>query len=103
MRVRGKELRNVFSHDAPRVFEGEGNRLVAQRVHSFHTRELERAHGTMRSHMGKPVKKKNPAAVAMAMLGASKGGKARAKALSAKERSRIARMAALKRWQGKEP
>ena len=37
---------------------------------------------------------RNPAAVALSKLGASKGGKARATKLSAKERSRIAREAA---------
>lgn len=42
--------------------------------------------------------KKNPAAVALSKLGASKGGKARAKKLSAKERSRIAKAAAQARW-----
>jgi len=42
--------------------------------------------------------KKNPAAVALAKLGASKGGKARAEKLSAKERSRIARLAVETRW-----
>jgi hypothetical protein len=45
-----------------------------------------------------PAKKKNPAAVALAMLGASKGGKARAQKLSARERSRIAKRAATARW-----
>ena len=43
-------------------------------------------------------RKKNPAAVALSKLGASKGGKARAKKLSAKERSRIARLAVEARW-----
>jgi ABC-type phosphate/phosphonate transport system ATPase subunit len=43
-------------------------------------------------------KKKNPAAVALAKLGASKGGKARAEKLSARERSRIARKAVNARW-----
>lgn len=43
---------------------------------------------------------KNPAAVALGKLGASKGGKARALALSAKERSAIARKAAETRWGG---
>jgi hypothetical protein len=42
--------------------------------------------------------KKNPAAVALSKLGASKGGKARAAKLSAKERSRIARRAVEARW-----
>ncbi len=45
-----------------------------------------------------PVRRKNPAAVALGKLGASKGGKARAAALSAKERSAIAKKAAAKRW-----
>ena len=43
-------------------------------------------------------KKKNPIAVAFGKLGASKGGKARAAKLSARERSRIARMAVQARW-----
>jgi hypothetical protein len=43
-------------------------------------------------------KKKNPIGVAFGMLGASKGGKARAKKLSAKERSRIAKLAVEARW-----
>ena len=48
----------------------------------------------------KPEKprKKNPAAVALGKLGASKGGNARAAALSPKERSAIARKAAETRW-----
>jgi hypothetical protein len=41
---------------------------------------------------------KNPAAVALGRLGGLKGGKARAKALTAKKRSEIARKAAKKRW-----
>jgi len=43
-------------------------------------------------------RKKNPAAVALGKLGASKGGKARAKALTAKKRKEIAVLAANKRW-----
>ena len=51
----------------------------------------------------KPTKKKdppakNPAAVALGRLGGLKGGKARAKALSAKKRSEIAKGAAKARW-----
>ena len=46
--------------------------------------------------------KKNPAAVALGRLGASKGGKARAAKLSAKRRAQIARQAAIKRWRGRE-
>jgi hypothetical protein len=45
---------------------------------------------------------KNPAAVALSRLGASKGGKARAKKLSAKKRAEIAKKAATARW-GKKP
>jgi hypothetical protein len=41
---------------------------------------------------------RNPAAVALGKLGASKGGKARAKKLSAKQRSDIAKKAAQARW-----
>jgi hypothetical protein len=41
---------------------------------------------------------KNPAAVALGRLGGLKGGAARAKALSKKERSKIAREAARARW-----
>jgi hypothetical protein len=43
-------------------------------------------------------KEKNPAAVALAKLGASKGGKARAAKLSAKRRQEIARKAIAARW-----
>jgi|TARA_B100000315_G_C14048824_1_gene350930 hypothetical protein len=41
---------------------------------------------------------KNPAAVALGRLGGLKGGKARAKSLSAKERKEIAQKAAQARW-----
>jgi hypothetical protein len=44
------------------------------------------------------AKGKNPAAVALAELGASKGGKARAASLTAKRRSTIAKKAAAARW-----
>ena len=43
-------------------------------------------------------RKKNAAAIALGKLGASKGGRARAAALSPKTRSEIARKAALERW-----
>ena len=42
---------------------------------------------------------KNPAAVALGRLGGLKGGKARAKKLSAKRRSEIAKKAAQARWE----
>jgi len=41
---------------------------------------------------------KNPAAVALSKLGASKGGIARAASLTAKQRSKIAKKAAKRRW-----
>ncbi len=41
---------------------------------------------------------KNPAAVALGRLGGLKGGKARAKKLSAKKRKEIAKLAAKARW-----
>ena len=44
---------------------------------------------------------KNPAAVALGRLGGLKGGKARAKKLTKKERSEAARKAALARWKKK--
>jgi len=43
---------------------------------------------------------RNPAAVALSKLGASKGGKARAKVLSKTRRQEIARKAAKARWRG---
>ena len=45
--------------------------------------------------------KKNEAAVALSKLGASKGGRARAKSLTAKRRREIAAAAAAKRWKTK--
>ncbi len=44
------------------------------------------------------AKAKNPAAVALGRLGASKGGKARAAKLSAAKRKAIAKRAAKARW-----
>ena len=54
----------------------------------------------MSNQSNKPVKKvkKNPAAVALSKLGASKGGLARAKKLSKKRRVEIARNAIQARW-----
>jgi len=45
---------------------------------------------------------RNPAAVALSKLGASKGGKARAKKLSKTKRVAIARKAARQRWAAKD-
>jgi hypothetical protein len=53
------------------------------------------------SPLDKPIEKpdtRNPAAVALSKLGASKGGKARAEALSARKRKQIAKKAAEARW-----
>lgn len=44
---------------------------------------------------------RNPHAVALSKLGASKGGKARAESLSAKKRVEIAKRAARVRWKKK--
>ena len=45
-----------------------------------------------------PKDTRNPAAVALSKLGASKGGKARAKALTKAQRQEIAKKAAKARW-----
>ena len=45
---------------------------------------------------------KDPAAVELGRRGGLRGGKARAKKLSAKERSEIARKAAATRWKGQK-
>jgi hypothetical protein len=45
-----------------------------------------------------PQPTKNPFAVALGKLGASKGGIARREALSARKRAQIAKRAALARW-----
>jgi hypothetical protein len=46
----------------------------------------------------KPERKKNPAAVALGKLGASKGGNARAAKLTPEERREVAKKAAASRW-----
>jgi hypothetical protein len=45
---------------------------------------------------------KNPAAVMLGRLGGLKGGNARAKALTPRKRSQIARLAATTRWNKKK-
>lgn len=50
---------------------------------------------------GADNKGKNPAAIALGRLGGLKGGNARAKKLSAKKRSEIAKKAAMARWSKK--
>jgi hypothetical protein len=48
-----------------------------------------------------PDEGKDPAAVSLGRKGGLKGGKARAKSLTAEERSEIARKAAKQRWKNK--
>jgi len=50
---------------------------------------------------GQRKPRKNPAAVALGRLGGKVGGKARAEALSPKQRQEIARKAAQARWKDK--
>ena len=50
----------------------------------------------------KPANDKNPAAVALGRLGGLKGGKARARSMSAAKRSEIAKKAAKARWTAKK-
>ena len=54
--------------------------------------------GEVADEAPKPEREKNPAAVALGRLGASKGGQARAAKLSARKRKEIARKAANARW-----
>ena len=49
-----------------------------------------------------PYYGKNPAAVELGRLGGLKGGKARAKKLTKKQRSEIAKLAASARWSKKD-
>ncbi|MDR7497925.1 MAG: hypothetical protein QN174_13325 [Armatimonadota bacterium] len=49
--------------------------------------------------MFKPIGEKNPHAVALAKLGAKKGGEARARKLSPRRRRAIARRAVQARWE----
>jgi hypothetical protein len=71
----------------------------AENINSTAFRIMQQATG--QSASPKPGKEKNPAAVALGKLGASKGGVARAKSLSKKERSKIAKNAAASRWKHK--
>ena len=48
------------------------------------------------------IPEKNPAAVALGRLGGKKGGPARARKLTAVERSEIAKKAAASRWSNKK-
>ncbi|MEX0999299.1 MAG: hypothetical protein WD000_04995 [Thermodesulfobacteriota bacterium] len=66
--------------------------LIAKRIVSETTEE-----STDKETSAKKPEK-NPAAVALGRLGGLKGGKARAKKLSAKKRKEIAKKAAEARW-----
>ena len=57
--------------------------------------------GEVEDEAPKLEREKNPAAVALGRLGASKGGQARAAKLSPKKRREIAKKAAAARWDKK--
>lgn len=59
---------------------------------------VQEATGQAPAALPEPPDLRNPAAVALSKLGASKGGKARAASLSAARRSAIARKAVQARW-----
>jgi hypothetical protein len=59
---------------------------------------VQEATGQAPAELPPPPDTRNPAAVALSKLGASKGGKARAASLSAAKRSAIARRAVQARW-----
>jgi hypothetical protein len=81
--------------DRSRKLPRDPNQLAA--------RIVEMATGGARGATSEPhTQGKNPAAVALGRLGGLKGGKARAKSLSPKKRSQIARKAAQARY-GKKP
>ena len=63
--------------------------------------ESQMAVRTIEAIIGEPLvpPKKNPHAVALSKLGASKGGKARAAKLSDRKRKEIAKRAAAARWE----
>jgi hypothetical protein len=52
---------------------------------------------------GQTDQEKNPAAVELGRLGGKKGGPARARSLTAAQRTEIARRAAASRWRGRSP
>ncbi len=60
------------------------------------------AHDVFLRSIGEENSGKNPAAVALGKLGGLKGGPARARKLSAKKRSSIARKAAIALWKIKK-
>jgi hypothetical protein len=56
------------------------------------------SHTLPQDHPQKPIRKKNPAAVALGKLGGKKGGIARKEKLSPERRREIAEQAARARW-----
>ena len=64
--------------------------------------ESQMAVRTIEAIIGEPLvpPRKNPHAVALSKLGASKGGQARAAKLSDRKRKEIAKKAAAARWKG---
>jgi hypothetical protein len=81
-----------------------GANLLAARIVTVSTgQDTPKLSGDSNEHTAlKPEKDKNPAAVALGRLGGLKGGKARAKKLSAEDRARIAQRAAKARWKDKD-
>ncbi len=61
------------------------------------------ASSIVKQTIGRTVKKKNPAAVALGRLGGLKGGNARAEKLTPKQRKEIAQKAAKARWSKTKP
>lgn len=63
----------------------------------------ETAYDVFLRSIGEDNSGKNPAAVALGRMGGQKGGPARARMLSAKRRSAIAKKAAQARWEKAKP
>lgn len=72
--------------------------LMPTRPSKRKLREAESTNSLAHRIVAQTTGEKNPAAVALGKLGASKGGKARAVALTASARSQIAKKAARARW-----
>ena len=82
---------NVIAHDILQAITGEpaGTTSVKREADDAPTRK-------------KAQPEKNPAAVALGRLGGLKGGKARARNLTSKQRKDIAKKAAMERWKLKK-
>jgi hypothetical protein len=92
--------------DASMVWDGNPEKVY--KAPKLRPDVAETAYRTMLEAIGEAPKTepgkqpKNPDAVARGQAGGKKGGKARAKNLSAQRRSEIAKVAASKRWPPKE-